>query len=322
MTPHPPPSTREFWIRAALSIYPPSVRDRYGEEIGDLLTRSPTPIRDLADVTRCALADRGGSITLSSIRPRRPSRTALALLLTPTILVVLGAALACASWVLIGLAVGEGETANQIRYPIVGILTIALGVIAGATLGRATHLTPASSMTISVLGPALIALGLASTTGALGEAPITTISAGLWVLGIMPIIVTATRWSTSPIRRVGAVLAGALAADMAVTVAVWLTIGPTQAPRSYALTWFPVSLGADAFGLRAGPAGGALEYDYAGLADITELLPWVVLLLTGYTLSLAATATRPRVAPDCHHEGGPTSPVMYEVRRPHARAPR
>ncbi|WP_213450860.1 hypothetical protein [Rhizomonospora bruguierae] len=41
-----------------LALYPATVRERYGDEIAELLAASDTPARDLADTARCALRDR------------------------------------------------------------------------------------------------------------------------------------------------------------------------------------------------------------------------------------------------------------------------
>jgi hypothetical protein len=45
-------------VRATLALYPAAVRERYGQEVSDLLASSPTPLRDVADVAWCALTER------------------------------------------------------------------------------------------------------------------------------------------------------------------------------------------------------------------------------------------------------------------------
>jgi hypothetical protein len=55
------------------------VRSRYGDEIADLLADSTRPVRDLADVARCALIDR---VTTRTPSPSRPL-TIVKLLLVP-----------------------------------------------------------------------------------------------------------------------------------------------------------------------------------------------------------------------------------------------
>jgi hypothetical protein len=64
------PTGRNRLVHVVLALYPRRVRDRYGAEIIELLTHSPTPGRDLADVAWCALADRGASLTMSHTRPQ------------------------------------------------------------------------------------------------------------------------------------------------------------------------------------------------------------------------------------------------------------
>ncbi|WP_412538370.1 hypothetical protein R8Z50_21255 [Longispora sp. K20-0274] len=49
-------------------LYPAEIRDRYGAEITELLDRSATPVRDLADVAWCAAVERIGG-TLRVVAP-------------------------------------------------------------------------------------------------------------------------------------------------------------------------------------------------------------------------------------------------------------
>lgn len=49
---------RRWLVNGVVGLYPRTIRERYGEEISDLLVNSPTPVRDLADVAWCALRDR------------------------------------------------------------------------------------------------------------------------------------------------------------------------------------------------------------------------------------------------------------------------
>jgi hypothetical protein len=46
-------------VRVLLALYPKTVRDRYGDEIAQLLADSPTPVRDAFDVAWHALTARG-----------------------------------------------------------------------------------------------------------------------------------------------------------------------------------------------------------------------------------------------------------------------
>lgn len=40
---------RRWLLDGVVALYPRAIRERYGEEITDLLTNSPTPVRDLGD---------------------------------------------------------------------------------------------------------------------------------------------------------------------------------------------------------------------------------------------------------------------------------
>ncbi|WP_162907672.1 hypothetical protein, partial [Allorhizocola rhizosphaerae] len=59
-------TARETAIRLVLGLYPAHVRDRYGEEIADLLRHSPTPARDLANVAWTAMTEPGDTPTMTN----------------------------------------------------------------------------------------------------------------------------------------------------------------------------------------------------------------------------------------------------------------
>ncbi|WP_144122778.1 hypothetical protein [Catellatospora sichuanensis] len=63
--------TRRVLARAALRLYPGPVRARYGDELIDLLARSPTPLRDLADLLECALTERTEHLFMVALRRHR-----------------------------------------------------------------------------------------------------------------------------------------------------------------------------------------------------------------------------------------------------------
>lgn len=97
--------------KAVLALYPPAVRERYGEEIAALLEQSRTPMHDLADVAWAALTDRVEKLMTADIpaalrrTPRRltvASVTVLACVAVP----LLGFSAVPSAIVLIGLAAG------------------------------------------------------------------------------------------------------------------------------------------------------------------------------------------------------------------------
>jgi hypothetical protein len=96
---------------AVLALYPPAVRERYGEEIADLLEQSRAPMRDLADVAWSALTERAEKLMTADIpdalrrTPRRltvASVTVLACLAVP----LLAFSAVPSAIVLVGLAAG------------------------------------------------------------------------------------------------------------------------------------------------------------------------------------------------------------------------
>jgi hypothetical protein len=82
---------------AVLALYPPALRERYGEEIAELLEQSRTPIRDLADVARSALAERAAKLVKTDL-PDALRRTA------PGLTVAAVTVLACVAVPLLGFS--------------------------------------------------------------------------------------------------------------------------------------------------------------------------------------------------------------------------
>ena len=78
--------------RAALRLYPPGWRRRYGDEIAGLMDESETSLADAVDVARAAVREHmnGGSVMQFELARRHPGRfAAVALLLVaPTLTVV------------------------------------------------------------------------------------------------------------------------------------------------------------------------------------------------------------------------------------------
>lgn len=99
--------------RALLRLYPAPVRARYGDEMADLLARSVTPLRDLADLLWCALIERTEHLFMIALRRRR-------------------------WWLpLPALALGGLALAQPDWYPaLIPLLLLAVAVPAGMWLGR------------------------------------------------------------------------------------------------------------------------------------------------------------------------------------------
>ncbi len=80
--------------RVLLAMYPPAIRDRYGDEIADLLARSSRPVRDLADVAWCALVEQGSLMSLPQMRARLPQVAKLLAVAPLLTMALLGATMA------------------------------------------------------------------------------------------------------------------------------------------------------------------------------------------------------------------------------------
>lgn len=155
---------------AVLALYPPAVRERYGEEIAALLEHSRTPVRDLADVAWAALTDRAEKLMTADIpdalrrTPRRltvASVTVLACLAVP----LLGFSAVPSAIVLVGLAAGmlcarRGGgfgTAALVVGVVLALLTLPhLVQLLGGSIERTAEV--ASTTAFAVAAAALAAL--------------------------------------------------------------------------------------------------------------------------------------------------------------------
>jgi hypothetical protein len=284
-------------VRAALALYPRGVRERYGAEIADLLAHSPAPVRDLADVTWCALTDRGGSLTVSQLRPHL---TRLAGLLAAPLLFGL-AMVALASVALTGLAALE-DSGHLVDVRFVRVLLAATVVPVGAIavwlarrIGRGGRIAAPGFVV-----PAALALGIGTVAslpylgGTLGEARAATlVSSACWCAATAALATGCGALIRR--RRTGAagialVLGGLTVVDLA--CAVYLSIAPSSADPHLLSTLgaYPALL----VGVGSGPVG-----DPAGeLAETLKGLPQVLTVCTAFALTLTAAVAGRRNGPD------------------------
>lgn len=217
--------------RVALALYPPHVRERYGEEIEDLLAASPRPWRDLADVARCGLDEQ-----FATISPRAAARQAgralwaavLILFALPLFgcLLLFAPPLAAAVAAVGGYALGVRAWAWWL--PPLGAVGFVLAVAMAPGIAE-------------VLGGGLadkdargfLMLGLAGTVG------LVALAAGL-----------RRRWWVVAVCVAGALVTMELST-------IWYVsscLTPAEAPRSHALAWYlsgMVPMTAMAFALAA-----------------------------------------------------------------------
>jgi hypothetical protein len=119
------------WLsRLVVRLYPPGLRERYGQEVEGLLRRS-TSARDLADVAWCATLERAGGITFAGVR-----RWMLRMLALTALVPV-----ACVTRSAAGEIPGVGRTALEPAAEMAGPAGAACagaGANASASIPRAT----------------------------------------------------------------------------------------------------------------------------------------------------------------------------------------
>lgn len=161
-------------VAAALAVYPPHVRERYGEEIADLLDHSPRPWRDLTNVAWNATLERIGSVRRAPLRPYAARMGALlsAPMLFYVALMVGRPVSAILSGVL-GALVGQGsvnvsgdgglQTSSE-DGPFIAAAAVVVAVIATLGVLTARLWTDALRLpALPVVVPAMLVLGAAGT---------------------------------------------------------------------------------------------------------------------------------------------------------------
>ncbi|MET7393806.1 hypothetical protein ABZS66_09970 [Dactylosporangium sp. NPDC005572] len=263
-------------VRLVIALYPRHVRDRYGPEIADLLSHSRRPLRDLADVARCALAERVQALTYARLRPHVNATTGLIAAPVAFAGAYLMLYTLCAwTFAAVAAAAGASVTAGSARIvPAAAALPVAAGAIwlAGrARLPFTSALAPAGltvgALTVMLLvtdvgrWPVAAAVGAwGVTTGALSTVAVALVRRG---------------------RRSRAVLTmafgGILACELAIAVYGLSVFGSV----GVAVAAYPVtSLGIDP-GLMGDPTGR--------VADAMTILPALLTSCTAYALGLATT---------------------------------
>lgn len=295
------PPARSRLIRAVLALYPRRVRDRYGDEISEMLAHSPRPGRDLADVAWCALADRGASLTVSHARPHLLRLTGL--LAAPLAFGVALATLASVAVAVLGLVEGFGYRLGY-RLADVAIAASVVPVAAGtvwlarrtgrrATIAAPTFVVP----TALTLGTIAVA-SLPYWGQALGEIWWATLVSSLcWYAATLALGAGGTALMRRARTRAAwtiTALGGLAVLDLTCTVYVLLVHHSYGLPASSAFSAYPVLItGADP-GLVGDPAGQ--------VAEALKGLPALLTVSTAFTLTLILTRATgahagPRPAP-------------------------
>ncbi|RSM64308.1 hypothetical protein DMB66_20610 [Actinoplanes sp. ATCC 53533] len=264
-------------IRLVLALYPRSVRDRYGPEIADLLAHSRRPVRDLADVARCALAERARALTYARLRPHVHAATGL-----------LAAPMAFAG-------------AYLMLFFLCGWLFVAVAAVAGSSVGdEAGHILPAV-VTLPVAAGAIWLAGHARLPFTSALAP-----AGLAV-GALPLVLLLTdtgRWAMAAALGCWWVAISALSTVAVALVrrgrrhraVLTMALGGVLACE-LAFSWYGLSVfGSAAVAVGAYPVttlgiDPTVMGDPAGrVADAMTIIPALLTSCTAYALGLATTA--------------------------------
>lgn len=291
-------------IRLAVSLYPRRVRDRYGDELTDLLEQSTTPGRDLADVIWCALTDRGGAADPKEVpimsRIRAAALTVAKLLCAPIVcalvLVVLMAALGAALNVGFqsGLLTFENGTERLVQNAYAAMVLPAGLIIwwLGRRLGRGP--APTRSGVVVPVGLALgfAAFALIPEVGqALGEDPPSSVlAAACWCAGLIVLLRIRTALVAAgrgALAAVTATLGSLVVLQLSCIGYVLTALPPERAPRQYAMLWYP--------SVMSGIDPGLVDDGYLQLADAMKLGPAVLTLSTVLALAVVTvTAKRPQ----------------------------
>ncbi|WP_144119999.1 hypothetical protein [Catellatospora sichuanensis] len=285
---------RALLVRAVLALYPAAIRDRYGDEIAELLHASPAPGRDLADTAWCALRDRltHRAETMTMAQARTAAWTMLRLLGTPSALGVLMLALISTMGVLANL--GKLYEFGGYMYAAATVLSVPPAWLFGRWMAR-TRPIPAVVFAVPValgLGVAAIAVlpGFGQVMGEESAASLTAIAC--WAAGAALLAYTLRvllRNGRSAAARVVGVAGGVLLPAAATAVYVLAALPAERAPRRFAPLWWVSSV--------SGWDPGLVDDAYRQLEDVIKLLPQMLTLCTVFVLAVVSvTASRPRIA--------------------------
>ncbi|MFJ8580922.1 hypothetical protein [Micromonospora sp. NPDC093277] len=281
-------------IRAVLALYPAAIRERYGDEIAELLTASDTPARDLADTARCALRDRltHRTETMTVAQARTAAVTLIKLVIAPFAFGVLLLALLTTAGLLADVT-GAHEAAPY-GYALAVALAAASMWWFGRSVARSEPIVAAA-----VVVPVALALGVAGISAVphvgdvLGEVRAGSLAAAAcWAVGAAGL-----GWAVSVLlrhgRRAAAWISSGLGAllllDAVTAVYVFTALPPERAPRHNAPLWYLSTM--------SWWDPGLVDGTYRQLEDSIKMLPPVLTMCTVFLLAVVGvSASRPRPA--------------------------
>ncbi len=176
----------------------------------------------------------------------------------------------------------------------VGPVLVALGAIMGRRTARRRPLASTRDVvraTVAVVAAVLCAQ-LFTVFGGFPAAP----AIGMWATGLTAVAFAVARLARrprGPLPWLAVALGCLLIVDLTVTAAVALGVGPAEAPRAYALAWFPTTMLDDSVLLL--PLGRDPLADESArffILDFAELLPHALLIATAFTVCYVHGAVR------------------------------
>ncbi|HZM83570.1 MAG TPA: hypothetical protein VFC19_48255 [Candidatus Limnocylindrales bacterium] len=273
------------WLsRLVVRLYPRELRERYGQEVEGLLSRSTSArdqARDLADVAWCAALERADGITFAGMRRGMLRSVALAALVP------------VATFVWVALAVMASIMFPSMMMPdrwwtlwITLVYTVMpafvltpLAFLVSRLLARAWTLPPvvvAGCMAAGAFGSA----GVPGAGTVLGEVLAPALAAiGVWLVGMLALVAVSGALTARVPRVVAvpAVMVMAYVVLSAATAAFAVTLRTFEASMwAWSPLWYPIAL----------TGGESMDYVQVWPAyDNTKFLPQVLTLLTVFVVS-------------------------------------
>ncbi len=277
-------------IRGLLAMYPQPVRERYGDEIADLLVHSPRPLRDLADVAWCALTDRREHFTVP--RPRIAKSTMLKLLAAP---VVFGTALLFAISAVLAVfnTVDEGADYQAVAIAsAAAMLPVALlAAWWGRSLGHKDAMKSPGLVIPIALAVVVTTMWTAPSIPLVGESVGASLVATLpatvtWCVGLMVLIAVTAKLRSRGLGSLATVVAiagGFLMLELSTIAKVLSVLDAQAAPRVDALWWYPATI--------TGYDPGLVMSTHDMLHEAVGIMPAVLTICTVFALVIVANAT-------------------------------
>ncbi|MFD2766755.1 hypothetical protein [Micromonospora eburnea] len=287
-------------VRAVLAVYPHAVRNRYGDEIAEMLANSPRPVRDLADVAWCALADRREFLTVPRLRVR--DLALVTLLAAPVVFTAAYFTVLLALMVLLNRGSGgRHEVVHLITNAVMLVPMAFLAFAWGRQLRRVRSVAALNVMVPVALASVFLALltvapnhdfyGLVTSSSRSDGVP-GALAVLSWCVGLIALAVAMAALRKRGRHQVAFVVAvvGALAVLEVSTVLHVLSLLDAQdAPRQYALLWYPAAISGSEFDL--GRGSGHLAGTVGSLSVVLSVCTVFALSLMG-TISRSGSAAR------------------------------